>query len=121
MLTISFLAVSCGKTPDGGDIVGKWKCKVLYRTIEFRADGTVTQQTDQGSVEPRIEEGTYKLNGKQLEIQFKPDPRAIAGSKRAPVPEPPLQWKVSISGEKLVIVMGAGGEQTEAFTFQKVQ
>lgn len=93
--------VSCGKTPGSSEIYGKWRCAVLNRTLEFNQDGSVIMES------PMMKEtGTYQLKGRTLEIKW------------ATV-ESPTTWKVSISGENLVIVKGKGPNAT--FTYERVK
>ncbi len=102
LLAVPFMLVSCGKAPSSSEIAGKWKCATLNRTIEFRQDGTLTTEDMY-----MIQGGTYKLSGKHLEIQFETLPE-------------PTRWKISLSGDNLIVVMGAG-RQTEAFSFQRIE
>jgi len=138
LLAVSFLAISCGKTPSGGDIVGKWTCPTLgNRTMEFRQDGSLTIENPSGT-DVMVEEGTYQLDGKKLTVTIKsmkrllnqldPDGKPVknptgqrAGSQQEEPPGPPFSWRVSISSDKLAVRMGEGFGQTETFTFQKVQ
>jgi len=108
LLVISLMLVSCGKAPGSSEIIGKWKTTQVDRTIEFRQDGTVTMVSYGNTWE-----GTYKLEGKNLKVEF-------SSSAATGIPSSEITWKVSISGESLVIAMGEG-RQTEAFTFEKVQ
>jgi len=99
---IFLMVASCGKAPGSTEIIGKWKCGALNRTIEFRQDGSLTMQDA-----AITQNGTYQLKGSRLEIKFETLPQ-------------PVIWKVSLSGQNLVIVIGEG-RNTEAFTFERVQ
>jgi len=107
LLVISFMAVSCGKAPGSSEILGKWKDTQINRTLEFRQDGTITMENSGVTVD-----GTYKLEGKTMELVLT---SPVAGTEPAKI-----TWKVSLSGQTLVIVMGEG-RNTEAFTFEKMQ
>jgi len=110
LLVISLMVVSCGKAPASSDIIGKWKDTQINRTLEFRQDGTVTMEDRGVTVD-----GKYKLVGQNMEVEF-PSPVAVESGPA----NIKFAWKVSLSGQNLVIVMGEG-RNTEAFTFEKVK
>jgi len=118
MMVLSLMAVSCGKAPMGGEIVGKWKNDVLKRTIEFRQDGTVTDTYSTLGLD-MVQDGTYKQDGKTFEVQFTSMKQITDKVKEEPLKVEPATWKVSMKGDKLSITMGAGGGQKEAFLFDR--